>query len=183
MMDKPVSLIERPKSSIPMGGQAQDFSEDRTRENIGHVVEASYHENGDLNAIRCDDGGGGKTLITIIPVQPLLGKSPGNDCKTSTPSGGKRKSALLSFFSQSKLSIFSFKSPKKAKCVVPNNKDSHNLLRIDVPTLLPRSLKKIASVDSANTISNSSLQEVDEEEFNSSDLVKYMEEINQGIKC
>lgn len=178
MMDKPVSLIERPKSSIPLGGQAQDLSEDRTRENVGHVVEASYHENGDLNAIRCDDGGAGKTVITIIPVQP------GNVCKTSTPLGGKRKGTLLSFFSQSSLSIFSFKSPKKAKFVVPNNYDSHNLLRTDVmPTRLPRSLKKLASVDSANTISNSSLQEVDEEEFNSSDLVKYMEEINQGIKC
>lgn len=44
-------------------------------------------------------------------------------------------------------------------------------------------LTKLASVDSANTISNSSLQEVDEEEFNSTDLVKYMEQVNQVIKC
>lgn len=42
--------------------------------------------------------------------------------------------------------------------------------------------KKVSSMDSPNTISNSSLQEVDDEEFNSSDLVKYMEEVNNGLR-
>lgn len=42
-------------------------------------------------------------------------------------------------------------------------------------------LSKIDSVENANTISNSSLQDMDEMEFSSSDLVKYMEEVNEEI--
>ncbi|KAH0810778.1 hypothetical protein GEV33_012013 [Tenebrio molitor] len=37
------------------------------------------------------------------------------------------------------------------------------------------------SVDSSHTISNSSLQDVDEIDYSSSDLVRYMEEINEDI--
>lgn len=37
------------------------------------------------------------------------------------------------------------------------------------------------SAGSANTISNSSLQDMDEIDFSSSDLVKYMEEINGDL--
>lgn len=42
-------------------------------------------------------------------------------------------------------------------------------------------LQKVNSVDT-NTISNSSLQEVDGEEFDSAELAKYMGEINQEIR-
>ncbi|GJQ73955.1 hypothetical protein Trydic_g18889 [Trypoxylus dichotomus] len=42
-------------------------------------------------------------------------------------------------------------------------------------------LSKIDSVENANTISNSSLQDMDEMEFSSSDLVRYMEEVNEDI--
>lgn len=45
-------------------------------------------------------------------------------------------------------------------------------------------LQKDSSVDSAhtNTISNSSLQEVDAEEFDSAELAKYMGEVNNEIR-
>lgn len=42
-------------------------------------------------------------------------------------------------------------------------------------------LSKNDSVENANTISNSSLQDMDEMEFSSSDLVRYMEEVNEDI--
>lgn len=47
-----------------------------------------------------------------------------------------------------------------------------------------RKLEKAGSVDSAhtNTISNSSLQEVDDEEFDSTELAKYMGQINNEIR-
>lgn len=39
----------------------------------------------------------------------------------------------------------------------------------------------VESAHSTNTISNSSLQDMDESEFNSSELAQYMEEINNGL--
>lgn len=47
-----------------------------------------------------------------------------------------------------------------------------------------RKLEKVSSVDSAhtNTISNSSLQEVDDDEFDSTELAKYMGQINNEIR-
>lgn len=51
-------------------------------------------------------------------------------------------------------------------------------------TINESKLQKDSSVDSAhtNTISNSSLQEVDAEEFDSAELAKYMGEINNEIR-
>lgn len=45
-----------------------------------------------------------------------------------------------------------------------------------------RKLEKGNSIDSANTISNSSLQEVDDDEFDSNELAKYMGQINNEIR-
>lgn len=42
-------------------------------------------------------------------------------------------------------------------------------------------LYRQSSVESTHTISNSSLQDMDEMDYSSSDLVKYMEEINEFI--
>lgn len=48
----------------------------------------------------------------------------------------------------------------------------------------PKMIKKISndSIKSGNTISNSSLQEIDEEEFTSSELAQVMSEVNKEIK-
>lgn len=191
-LEKPLSLIEHSQNGQQT---ARRNSEDRTREDVGQVAGSSYHENGDINDIRRDDMLA--TAITIIPPLngndcPLVSIIPNHRAVPGTPPSKsqarqKKGGALLSCFSQSKRSIFIFKSPKKDKVVMhadAYNPHHHHLqtqttnARMNVPRL-----KKLASVDSANTISNSSLQEIDDEEFNSSDLIKYMEEINQGIKC
>lgn len=181
--------------------------EERTRESMGQIVEPAFYENGDLNAIACEGGGGGgTTVVTLSPTvdgSSQLGATTRTSESKSQSGGGsggggggggsaaKRRSALLSCFSNSRTSIFNFKSPKKDKRVIPAGSSSggggtHNDRSLLATTSGPESLtyrqQKLTSVDSANTISNSSLQEVDDEEFNSSDLVKYMEEINQGIK-
>lgn len=211
--DKPVSVIEHcgrvvggdhqnsnhlqhlqhqhqpPSYHHPLGSSG----EERTRENVGQIVERSYHENGDLNDIRSAEvvAVTHDTVITIMPIhhrQQIVMPSPPS--KSSPQQKGKKRGALFSCFSNSKKSIFYFKSPKKDKVVTPTTttgKDSHLLDTATATTntrlSMPRRLVKMNSVDSANTISNSSLQEVDDEEFNSSDLVRYMEEINLGIKC
>lgn len=198
-------MIEHQPPSAQMRVSSVLDPEERTRESMGQIVEPAFYENGDLNAIACDGGGGGGT--TVVTLSPTVDGSSQLGATTRTSesksqigggSGGgagggstaKRRSALLSCFSNSRTSIFNFKSPKKDKRVIPAGSSggggSHNDRSLLATTSGPESLtyrhQKLTSVDSANTISNSSLQEVDDEEFNSSDLVKYMEEINQGIK-
>ena len=199
-----------------MGNFSGPNSEDRTRESVGQVHETSYHENGDLNSIRGDDGGGG-TLTKIhkehhgpnvhsnhLHCHPTSLALSNNHSHHShhkkAPPQSKRRTALFTCFTES---IFYFKSPKRdrkrrsAAMMSPDHQLHYDNKtgegggggflaatghRINMSVSVPR-LKKLHSVDSANTISNSSLQEMDDEEFNSSDLVKYMEEINLGIKC
>lgn len=174
--EKPLSLIEHSQPDE----QPRRGSEDRTRENIGQIMEPSYHENGDLNAIHCDKVE--PPIITIIHTASRDGSSPkivaSSKCSTDEAAGRKKRAALLSCFSQSKNSISFFKSLKKEKSAPLSCTASTQATRINIPRI-----RKLTSVDSANTISNSSLQEVDDEEFNSSDLVQYMSEINQCIKC
>lgn len=172
-----LSLIENSRE----GPAAGACSDDRTREDVGRiVVETSYHENGDPNAIYRTYSMR-TAAVTINPTTTSTPPPPKRTQEITTTFGAttvKKKGTLLSCFPQSKKNIFYFKSPKKEN-VVPSD-----YLSGTAPLAAgPHRLKKLTSVDSANTISNSSLQEVDEEEFNSSDLVKYMDEINQGIKC
>lgn len=175
-MGNRLSLIENSRE-----GPAGQCSDDRTREDVGRiVVETSYHENGDPNAIRSD---GVRTYcmraaaVTTNTTTTMTTPPPLTRVQEKSTTSVKKKGMLLSCFPQSKKNIFYFKSPKKENAV------PSDYLSGTAPLAAGPRLKKLTSVDSANTISNSSLQEVDEEEFNSSDLVKYMEEINLGIKC
>ncbi|EEZ97728.2 neuromedin-U receptor 2-like isoform X1 [Tribolium castaneum] len=59
--------------------------------------------------------------------------------------------------------------------------DKFRILRVLGPQKRPVKFFRQESVDSGHTISNSSLQDVEEREHSSSDLVKYMEEINEDI--
>lgn len=67
----------------------------------------------------------------------------------------KRKEKAISYFAQKMLRIFQKDQEKR--------------------------IMRQTSAGSANTISNSSLQDMDEIDFSSSDLVKYMEEVNEDL--
>lgn len=75
--------------------------------------------------------------------------------------------------------VFLFKQPSSA----PSSPNSV-AAAVAIAAKTPKLLKKGNSVDSAhtNTISNSSLQEVDDDEFDSAELAKYMGEINREIR-
>ncbi|XP_059612234.1 pyrokinin-1 receptor [Phlebotomus argentipes] len=124
----------------------------------------------------------GKLLPTEVYNGPPTPVSPSKTVALAiSPSkGSEGHSSGKVKFHQSALSTIAEKLRRSTKMVF-HLKSSHNgdvgLRTAD------EKLKKLNSVDSAhsNTISNSSLQEMDEE-LNSSDLVRYMEEINNEIK-
>lgn len=198
--DNRLSLIENNSREYP-AEEPMASSDERTRENVGRIVEASYHENGDINAVRyCEAAGSDHRTATKINILP--GRMTTRTDMAATNKGRekrpvaavKKKGNLLSCFPHTKKTIFYFKSPKKQSPatfpddIMPFSSAAAAAAAAAAarggsrPTTAHRVLRKFDSVDSANTISNSSLQEVDEDEFNSSDLVKYMDEINQGIK-
>lgn len=193
-MENRLSLIENSRE-YP-AGDALVCSSDRTREDVGRIiVETSYHENGEaprtevLRPYRMEAATGIAAKNQTAPLMAMTTATTAAADKTpKIGSAVKKKGALLSCFPNSKKTIFYFKSPKKDNGSIPGGGGAvegmmaTNTATTTTTTTVAR-LQKLTSVDSANTISNSSLQEVDEEEFNSSDLVKYMEEINQGIKC
>lgn len=77
----------------------------------------------------------------------------------------------------------SYQTPKSICATVHHAKTSsatNNLERTNniESKMVSRSIK---SENKNNTISNSSLQDMDETEFSSTDLVKYMKEINGGL--
>lgn len=95
----------------------------------------------------------------------------------------KRNSVHQSTYHQSTLSTIAEKLRRGTRKVLlfrtsPNNSTPQSPVSKEVK------LKKGNSVDSAhtNTISNSSLQEVDAEEFDSAELTKFMGEINNEIR-
>lgn len=68
------------------------------------------------------------------------------------------------------------------------NRNNNDVNEVTANGQAGKDMTKITSKASINstvssTISNSSLQEVDEDEFNSEDLAKYMNQINSTIRC
>ncbi|KAG6802465.1 pyrokinin-like receptor 2 [Apis mellifera caucasica] len=57
-------------------------------------------------------------------------------------------------------------------------KTKNNLMKLETTPVLPSRFQSHPSIDSANTISNSSLQDYDETEFNGMELARYMGELN-----
>lgn len=51
-------------------------------------------------------------------------------------------------------------------------------MKLETTPVLPSRFQSHPSIDSANTISNSSLQDYDETEFNGMELARYMGELN-----
>lgn len=132
------------------------------------------------NAVqRCVSVTSQSTLITSLSKSDVLASTTNYGDKL--PANNKRNSTNNSH--QSTLSTIAEKLRRGTRKVLlfrtsPNNSTPQSPVSKEVK------LKKGNSVDSAhtNTISNSSLQEVDGEEFDSAELTKFMGEINNEIR-
>lgn len=147
-----------------------------------------------INAIplqrqRCISVTSQSTLITSLSKSDVLqscttnfgDKTPANNNKRN--SSNNNHSNNNNNHHQSTLSTIAEKLRRGTRKVLlfrtsPNNSTPQS------PVAKEAKLKKGNSVDSAhtNTISNSSLQEVDAEEFDSAELTKFMGEINNEIR-
>lgn len=146
-------------------------SEPATDRKVNHPVQPQRQ--------RCVSVTSQSTLITSLSKSDVhattthFGEKPSNNKRNSTNNNHH----------QSTLSTIAEKLRRGTRKVLlfrtsPNNSTPQS------PVTKEAKLKKGNSVDSAhtNTISNSSLQEVDAEEFDSAELTKFMGEINNEIR-
>lgn len=129
---------------------------------------------------RCVSVTSQSTLITSLSKSDVLAST--TNFGEKVPANNKRNSTNNNHH-QSTLSTIAEKLRRGTRKVLlfrtsPNNSTPQS------PVSKEAKLKKGNSVDSAhtNTISNSSLQEVDAEEFDSAELTKFMGEINNEIR-
>lgn len=112
----------------------------------------------------------------------------GNDKKAnnkSQSSGQQSQSTLGTIAEKLRKKVLLFKSVSSSSQGTSNNTNDNNEQVVGAKERREeRKLEKGSSVDSAhtNTISNSSLQEVDDDEFESTELAKYMGQINNEIR-
>uniref|UniRef100_A0A1B0CKS3 Uncharacterized protein n=1 Tax=Lutzomyia longipalpis TaxID=7200 RepID=A0A1B0CKS3_LUTLO len=185
-----VGQIEKPESDLSLihgNHQALNLMNNCFKmDNEGDIRPPPYHTSESQLTITTALSRTGTADGKLIPVEAYKSPpTPVSPIKTITtaisPSkGSEGQSSGKVKFHHSALSTIAEKLRRSTKMVF-HLKSSHN-----GDTEIKASeekLKKLNSVDSAhsNTISNSSLQEMDEE-LNSSDLVRYMEEINNEIK-
>lgn len=131
---------------------------------------------------RCVSVTSQSTLITSLSKSDALASTTSYGDKVPV-NNNKRNSTNNNHHHQSTLSTIAEKLRRGTRKVLlfrtsPNNSTPQS------PVSKEAKLKKGNSVDSAhtNTISNSSLQEVDAEEFDSAELTKFMGEINNEIR-
>lgn len=128
---------------------------------------------------RCVSVTSQSTLITSLSKSDVLASTTNFGDKIP----GNKRNSINNNHHQSTLSTIAEKLRRGTRKVLlfrtsPNNSTPQS------PVSKEAKLKKGNSVDSAhtNTISNSSLQEVDAEEFDSAELTKFMGEINNEIR-
>ncbi len=148
-------------------------SEPASDKKVNNPVQPSQRE-------RCVSVTSQSTLITSLSKSDVLASTTNFGDKV--PTNNKRNSNNNNHH-QSTLSTIAEKLRRGTRKVLlfrtsPNNSTPQS------PVTKEAKLKKGNSVDSAhtNTISNSSLQEVDAEEFDSAELTKFMGEINNEIR-
>lgn len=175
-----VGLIENCNCFPSTASTSHDNNPTATREDVGQIMEHSFHDNDDANNNTNSRKRENSILVGLTPTISALTTAANGKCPVlaTASSHHKPKPKRFSWAATTKC-LFKFNTKKqhhRNSCDTAATTTTSSMAGGD-----KRRLQKLNSVDSANTISNSSLQEVDDEEFNSSDLVKYMEEINIGI--